>query len=53
MDTERLETFHLTADYQIRENTTTGIEYIMGDRDLFNGISVSTDRVQASVQFNF
>ena len=26
MDTERLETFNLTADYQFRENTTTGIE---------------------------
>ncbi len=52
-DTERLETIHLTANYQIRENTSTGIEYIMGDRDLFNGTSVSADRIQASVQFSF
>lgn len=52
-DTEMLQTVHLTANYQIRDNTTLGLEYIVGERDLFNGSSVSADRVQAAVQFNF
>lgn len=51
--TEELETVHLTANYQIRENTTTGIEYITGERSLFDGSSVRADRIIASVQFNF
>lgn len=52
-DTEQLETFHVTANYQIRDNTTLGVEYMTGDRELFNGTSVSADRVQASIQFSF
>ncbi len=52
-DTESLETIHLTTVYQLRENTTLGLEYITGERDLFNGSSASADRVQAAVQFNF
>ena len=52
-DTEQLETIHLTANYQIRDNTTVGLEYITGDRELFDGTSASADRIQASVQFNF
>ena len=52
-DTERLETLHLTANYQVRDNTSVGLEYIIGERDLFNGTSASADRVQAAVQFNF
>jgi hypothetical protein len=52
-DTNQLETIHLTTNYQIRESTSLGLEYITGTRDLFNGSSVSADRVQASVQFNF
>lgn len=52
-DTEELQTVHLTANYQIRDNTTTGIEYIHGERSLFDGTSASAGRVQASVQFNF
>lgn len=52
-DTEQLETLHLTANYQLRENTTTGLEYIVGERSLFDGSSVSAERIQASVQFNF
>lgn len=52
-DTERLQTVHLTGNYQLRENTTLGLEYITGERDLFDGSSASADRVQAAVQFNF
>jgi hypothetical protein len=52
-DTERLETVHLTTNYQVRDNTTLGLEYITGERELFDGTSVSADRVQASAQFNF
>lgn len=52
-DTERLQTLHLTANYQLRENLTAGLEYITGERDLFDGSSVDADRVQAAVQFNF
>lgn len=52
--TEELETVHLTANYQVRENTTTGIEYITGKREVFGQAgSVRADRIQASVQFNF
>lgn len=51
--TERLETVHVTANYQVRSNTTVGLEYITGTRDLFNDTSESADRIQASVQFNF
>lgn len=52
-DTEELRTLHLTAVYSISDNTTVGVEYITGERDLFNGTSASADRVQAAVQFNF
>ena len=52
-DTKRLETVHLTANYQVRENTTVGVEYITGERDLIDGTSASADRIQSSVKFNF
>lgn len=52
-DTETLETIHLTANYQITETSTIGLEYIAGTRDLFDGTSASADRVIASVQYNF
>jgi hypothetical protein len=52
-DTTKLETVHLTSSYQIRENTSVGLEYITGTRDLFDGSSVSADRLQGSVQFSF
>ena len=52
-DTENLQTIHLTASYQVRENTSFGIEFITGERDLFNGTSASADRIQSSLQFNF
>ncbi len=52
-DTKQIQTVHLTANYQLRENTTAGIEFITGERDLFDGSSVSANRVQAAVQFNF
>ncbi|MFT6568296.1 MAG: hypothetical protein ACJAVO_003075 [Parvibaculaceae bacterium] len=52
-DTERLETIHLTTNYQIRESTTIGAEYIIGDRELFNDTSVSADRLQVSAKLSF
>lgn len=52
-DTSSLETVHLTVTNQIRENTTLGLEYITGERELFNGTSARADRLQASIQFNF
>ncbi len=52
-DTERLETIHITTNYQIRESTTIGAEYIIGDRELFNNTSVSADRLQVSAKFSF
>ncbi len=52
-DTERLQTIHLTANYSIAENTKIGLEYITGERDLFDGTSASADRIHAAVQFNF
>lgn len=52
-DTEQLETVHLTASYHVRENTTFGVEYITGERDLIDGTSASADRIQSSVQFSF
>jgi hypothetical protein len=52
-DTESLETVHLTAFYSPLENVTFGVEYITGERTLFNDSTASADRIQSSVQFNF
>lgn len=52
-DTEGLETYHLTLNYKPVERVNIGLEYITGERTLFDSTSASADRVQASVQFNF
>lgn len=52
-DTESLETIHVTLNYKPVERVNIGVEYIMGERTLFNGLTADADRVQASVQFNF
>lgn len=52
-DTETLETLHLTLNYKPVERVNVGLEYITGERTLFNNRSARADRVQTSVQFNF
>jgi hypothetical protein len=52
-DTERLETLHLNLFYKPKDNVTLGLEYIFGERNTFDGTSVSANRIQTSVQFDF
>ncbi|KQI68406.1 hypothetical protein AN189_10510 [Loktanella sp. 3ANDIMAR09] len=51
--TEKLETIHVNANYDIVENTSVGVEYFYGSRDTFGGQSYDVDRVQASVTYTF
>lgn len=52
-DTEQLETVHLSAFYTPLERVTLGLEYVTGERQLFDGRSRTADRIIASAQFNF
>lgn len=51
--TAELETVHLTLNYKPTDRVNVGLEYITGERTLFNNTSARADRVQGSVQFNF
>lgn len=51
--TESLETVHVGVDFRATDSTSFGLEYITGERGLFDGTNVRADRVQASAQFNF
>lgn len=52
-DTEQLETVHLSAFYNPLDRVTLGLEYVTGERQLFDGRARRADRVIASAQFNF
>jgi hypothetical protein len=52
-DTESLETVHMNLLYKPKDNVTLGVEYIFGERSIFDGTSVSANRIQTSVQFDF
>ena len=51
--TERLDTVHLTAFWNPVEQMTVGLEYIIGEREQFNGVTTDADRVQLGVQVSF
>lgn len=52
-DTENLTTVHASLFWKPTAKVRTGLEYIYGERELFDGTSADASRLQASVQFNF
>lgn len=52
-DTETLQTVHASVYFKPVDKVRLGLEYITGERELFNGTSESADRIQFSAQYNF
>ncbi|MEZ5777981.1 MAG: hypothetical protein R3E44_06430 [Paracoccaceae bacterium] len=47
------QTVHATVYYKPAKKIQVGLEYISGERALFNGTSASAGRIQNSTRFNF
>ena len=53
IDTENLQSLHLSGFYTVARNTVLMAEYFYGNRDQDDGESFSTDRIQVAVKYSF
>lgn len=52
-ETATLEALHLSAFYDVLENTRLMAEYYVGERTQGNGVSFDVDRVQLAIRYSF
>jgi len=51
--TQKIETIHVTAIYNVTKKVSFGLEYLTGTRTQGNGVEFDADRIQFSGQFRF